>query len=421
VSVGHDAIARAYTTKGDFDTWKETITSNVIDYPIPMFSLYASFVPPLLDILDVQNFIVDLSGMTSSGKTTSQRVAASVWGNPKEDTRDSAIIGWDNTPVAIERNAAARSGMPLILNDTKTMRAELRGERLQTLLYNFSEGRGRARGERGNDALANTVTWRSVMLSSGEAKLTSLCADRGGVMMRVIALCGKPFGNQTINKDGVIKEINADLCENHGFAGPAFVSWLLSHKKEWPDWKGKYQERTRELAKSYQGEKAGRLAGAVAAVWIAAEMAHAALNLPWLLSDLNPIPALWPLIAAESEDTSGAERALSLLASWIAGNEHTFRRVAENQPTPAAGWSGPHWESTPDEIRIFPHRLEAILKALGFDLPESTIGEWFEAGHMAPPPKGRRGVKTYREFDRARQLFYVLRSKALFTGENEEN
>lgn len=420
VSVGHDAIARAYTSKGDFELWKETIGQNAIGYPIPMFGLYAAFVPPLLDILDVQNFIIDLSGMTSSGKTTSQRIAASVWGNPKEDTRDSAIIGWDNTPVAIERNAAARSGLPLILNDTKTMRAELRGERLQTLLYNFSEGRGRARGERGNDALANTVTWRSVMLSSGEAKLTSLCAERGGVMMRVIALCGKPFGNQTSNKDAFIKGINADLCDNYGFAGPAFVSWLLGHKEDWPEWKMRYRAKTRDLAKSYQGEKAGRLAGAVAAVEIAAEMAHSALDLPWKLSEINPIPALWPLIAAESEDTTGADRALSLLASWVISNDHTFKRTGETRPTPTAGWTGTHWEETPEEIRIFPHRLEAILKTLGFDLPESVIGEWFEAGYLVPP-KGVRGMKSRRYFEGTKQPFYVIAQKALFPVENEEN
>ena len=75
--------------------------------------------PPMLEILGASNFVLDFAGATSSGKTTTLRVAASCWGKPDERSDESAMHTWDVTRVFLERASTIISGMPLILDDTK--------------------------------------------------------------------------------------------------------------------------------------------------------------------------------------------------------------------------------------------------------------------------------------------------------------
>ena len=76
---GDEQIAAAYHSAGSLDEWLRAI-GRIQAYPRVLVALYSSFVPPLLIVLKANNFIVDLACRTSTGKTITLRVAASVWG-----------------------------------------------------------------------------------------------------------------------------------------------------------------------------------------------------------------------------------------------------------------------------------------------------------------------------------------------------
>ena len=65
--IGDKRLAKALRAEGNFKEWKKAIR-RLIDHPRAMFHIYASLTPPLLEILDAPNFIIDNWGLTSIGE-----------------------------------------------------------------------------------------------------------------------------------------------------------------------------------------------------------------------------------------------------------------------------------------------------------------------------------------------------------------
>src|SRR4051794_18740252 len=173
LAAGDEQIADAYHAAGSLQGWLRAVQA-VAGYPLALLALYAAFVPPLLEILGAPNFIVDWANRTTTGKTTALRVAASVWGKPDERAVDGALGTWDATTVWIERASAVLHGLPLILDDTKRAKNP---KVIAEALYSVASGRGRGRGN--PRSLAQTRTWRTVLLSTGESPATSFTQDGG--------------------------------------------------------------------------------------------------------------------------------------------------------------------------------------------------------------------------------------------------
>src|SRR5690606_15385866 len=113
----------------------EQVFEQIKDHPKAVLMVLASFTSVILKDLKLQPFIIDLSGVTSQGKTTALRVAASVWGN------EYMVSEWNLTKVAAERKAAFLNSFPLLLDDTR----KANEKDLQAFVYNFSGGRSKGR------------------------------------------------------------------------------------------------------------------------------------------------------------------------------------------------------------------------------------------------------------------------------------
>jgi putative DNA primase/helicase len=187
VTAGDEQIVDAYHSRDSKEEWMRAI-AKLKRHPRAMVALYASFVPPLLQIIRCPNFIIDWAYRTSAGKTTLLRMAVSVWGNPNENEPDAAMRSWDSTQVYIERCASISSGLPLILDETKRVK-DLR--QVANVLYEVATGQGRGRGT--VKGTAATRTWRTVLLSTGEAPAVSFTQD-GGTRARCLEIRGAPFG-----------------------------------------------------------------------------------------------------------------------------------------------------------------------------------------------------------------------------------
>ena len=66
--------------------------------------LGAAFAAPLLQWLNIDGGIIHIFGESSSSKTTTQRVAQSVWGHGATTSES-----WNTTAYALTNNAAARN------------------------------------------------------------------------------------------------------------------------------------------------------------------------------------------------------------------------------------------------------------------------------------------------------------------------
>ncbi len=406
VAAGDDQIADAYHAAGTYQGWVGAV-GVLKDYPRPLAMLYAAFVPPLLTILGAPNFAVDLANRTSTGKTTAARAAASVWGKPDERAVDGALGTWDVTRVYLERSSAVLSGLPLILDDTKRAKS---ASIIADLLYAVASGRGRGRANpRG---LAETRTWRTVLLSTGEAPATSYTQD-GGTRMRVLEVRGLPFGRVDEGIRRLVDRLNLGVASHYGHAGPLFVRWLQRRRADWARYAEEYRAAVEAYAERPSAAEAGRLAAYAAAIDIAARLAHEALELPWDYRD--PLASLWVDIAAEASDASGEVRALRDVVSWAYSRAESFcgreyRDHMLNVRTPPSGWAG-RWDPGDDWqfIGFYPTVLDAILREQRYE-PEAILAGWKERGWLETSSDRGRYTKRVRVGPESPSLVVIRRA-----------
>jgi hypothetical protein len=216
---GAASIASGYRENGSWEEWK-ALVKNLTPHPRFGLMLYASIAAPILRVLpEAPNFVVDLAGETSRGKTTALRLATSVWGNPSE--RDGGLIwSWDATPTWIERTASMCSDLPLVLDDSKRAKAE----RVSGIVYAVAQGVGRGRGTIAGQQ--EMTKWRTVLISTGEAPLTHY-ATEGGASARILSLWGSPFRPDGADHGRIARSIARICHENYGHLGPRIVQMLM--------------------------------------------------------------------------------------------------------------------------------------------------------------------------------------------------
>lgn len=384
---GDAQLADGYHEEGSYEGWLKAIAL-LPAYPRAQLLLYAAFAAPLIEVVGAPNFIVDTSYTTSSGKTTALKVAASVWGKP--DTAGGGVMWtWEATPVWIERVATVINGHPLILDDTKLAR---RPTDVARILYMFASGAGRGRGSK--SGVDVTRHFRSIMISSGEAPITSFTQD-GGTRARTLSLWGSPFEGPGSAR--AVAELNQELPRHYGHAGSRYITHILPGDGRWEEIQKLYKEsHDKYLAWAAGHPVAGRLAAYCAVIDTAAILVHEALDMPWDYAD--PIVPLWSDLVSRAAEADRAEVALQIVIGW--GNAHQqefYGRHREdhdgNPLQPHAGWAG-RWDAGEgwEYIAFFPGRLRAILSDEGFAVAdvEATLRLWEEREWLRRD-KGRDG------------------------------
>lgn len=94
--------ARAHCRKGTLEDWKATI-KGLEPYPVPRVAIAAAFAAPLLRLLGINSFTLDISSRSTKGKTTALQCALSVWANPSEQS--DAMSNW-RTPCTRLRSGS---------------------------------------------------------------------------------------------------------------------------------------------------------------------------------------------------------------------------------------------------------------------------------------------------------------------------
>lgn len=110
---GYQALIDAFETKGSVEDYINGVFKPIKDNPMVMMMFYSSLASVLLKDFDVDPFVSEISGRTSSGKTFTLKICASIWGNRK------LVTEWNATNVSVERMASFLNSFPLIKDDTR--------------------------------------------------------------------------------------------------------------------------------------------------------------------------------------------------------------------------------------------------------------------------------------------------------------
>lgn len=375
---GDEQLASALHSRGTYQEWASLI-QQLQPYPKVMLAVYASFVPPVLSIFRTGSFIVSWAGPTSEGKTSTLSFAAATWGCPDEQAPESYMMTWDTTRVGIERSMRLLTGLPICVDDTKQARSD---EDISQTVYDVAGGRGRTRGsERG---LAATGSWRTVMLTTGEAPMASF-TEEGGTRARILELWSSPFGETSQRVAELITELRDASAQNYGHAGPRFVAALIANRHQWDEWRDRFRAAQRAYTQRAENNVATRMAAHFAALETTANLVHELLELPWPYTDV--VSVLWEELTSESAEADRAAAALRTLLNRCHAEPELFIGSLHRpgtDPPPGRCWGV--WRQrieidgeVEEYLAVYVSKVNELLKSEGFD-SRSTKRTWRDRG-----------------------------------------
>lgn len=249
----------ALTPQGDPDKWLEAVRgvrkSGRIE---PLFMMAASFASPLLKIIGVQSFCVNLWGNTEGGKTVTAQLAASIWADP---AAGRFMTDFNGTDVSFEVRQNFLNSFPLILDDSATVKNRAFFD-MSDFVYKRCKEKGKGRSDK-NLGTRDSYTWRQVIIMNGEQPAVSEDMQGGAINRTLDLACGPT----------AIYEDPRTLCEviqhNYGWAGADYMAAVLSMDRD----------SLREMYKAYL-ERVSKLDGmqkqsnALAAIMLADELAE---------------------------------------------------------------------------------------------------------------------------------------------------
>ena len=191
----------------------------------------AGFAAPILSLCGLDSCGINLSGMTSGGKTTAQRLAVSAWSRAALDNRESLLQSARATANGIELMAARSNGTVLALDEL----GHVHGKELGRIIYSLASGVGKTRMG-AETQLRTSYTWSVFVLFSAEKSLEEKVRGDGGEWAGGMAVRIPDVDMSGINRavdQAVLDQISA-IDRNFGHAGPAFIRALidagLNHK-----------------------------------------------------------------------------------------------------------------------------------------------------------------------------------------------
>jgi hypothetical protein len=388
--------AKGFEAKGTWEGWCDTIRCHVVGRPLVMVAIYTACASLLLKPLGLNGFVVDWSGLTSVGKTTALRAAASAIGIP-DDSGDGLVRSWAGTKAAKMYIASVLQSFPLILDDTKRQTDH---KLIAAMLYDHPAGQNSDRANTDGKARVS-ARWRSIMMSTGEAPITSFTKD-GGAHARALCLRGSPWGDISSDNARSASLASRAFMLNYGHMGRRFVQRILATPNE--ELRSRYS-----VFLARRDEDSGvqaRLNGYVAVVELAAVMCHE-LGMPGHAED--NLHVLGDTLKMASDSSDMPKMALEALFRWAAGNYHNFWNPERaKQKPPQGGWLG-RWDmedrfGTPDGMRaeyvgFNPEVAVRQLSDWGYDAP-SCLNAWKERGwllldrYKANPQRGPKNTRV---------------------------
>jgi len=279
-------------SKGDITSWQQDVAVPAQASTLAMYAISVALAAPLARHAGLaEGVIFNIAGLSSTGKTTVAKIAASVSGDPEK------IPDWNFTDTAVEELAAAHSDHLMILDDTERAREDP-AKRLKPVAHVLAGGQSRKRSTAVSARFAQS-DWFLMMLMTSPQPILELVKAGGmehtlGEKVRLIDLCVPNDGNGVFDRcdDEISPAAQADLLqqgisENYG---TLFKAWmpelprLIEHVKT--DLDRTIEKREQQAGRSFAGHER-RILRKLFLPLIAAKEAKNVGLLPWKPEDIK--------------------------------------------------------------------------------------------------------------------------------------
>jgi hypothetical protein len=217
-------ILDAPAVSGTLEGWKEATAAALGTPNCPHWALgtISGFAGPVLDLTQLDSVGINISGTSSGGKTTSQKLAVSVWSPPFVGA--GLLQSMRSTENGLEAVAQASSGTVLALDEM----AHADGRTVGRVIYSLAGGIGKTRM---NDKayLRRRYSWTTFFILSGECSLEEKVRGDGGVWQAGMTVRFPDVDTNELNRTVPPETFSAidGILEHHGHAGPTFVRALV--------------------------------------------------------------------------------------------------------------------------------------------------------------------------------------------------
>lgn len=225
-----NAKRKAYTTNGSLHDWKTQIGKYAAGNSRICLLLGAAFAAPLLKYFCVEGGIIHLYGKSSSGKSTAQRIAQSVWGHGIDTTES-----WNTTAFALTNNATARNDGLLSMDEISE---DGNGLGVDLSIYALSNGKGRAQGSK-DGGNRPEVSFHVLCTSTGEVSLENHLLTHGrqikaGQLVRCPSIPHKlETHHDFADFRSFTQHLNQAISKYYGTAGRAFITKFSENLPHW--------------------------------------------------------------------------------------------------------------------------------------------------------------------------------------------
>lgn len=224
------SVAHAFNQMGTLATWQTEIGARCIGNTRLLLAVSAGFAAALLEISGEESGGVNFQGGSRIGKSTTLRVAGSVWGGGPH----GYLRQWRSTSNGLEGIAAAHCDALLALDELGQMDPREAGD----VAYMLANGAGKSRAGRDGSARA-ALFWRTLILSTGETSLADLAQEAGrrakaGQEVRLVDVPADAGGGLGIfedlheeeSADALARALRDATANNYGTPIHAFLAAL---------------------------------------------------------------------------------------------------------------------------------------------------------------------------------------------------
>ncbi|MDE9484244.1 DUF927 domain-containing protein, partial [Xenorhabdus bovienii] len=225
---GRSAAAKGYKVAGTSQSWRETVARLANGNPSMMTAIAASLAAPVIGLVNASGFGVHFYEPSTAGKTTTQSVASSLYGEP-----EALKLTWYGTQLGLLNEAAAHNDglMPL---DEIGQNSDRRG--VANSAYALFNGLGKLQGAK-DGGTREIIRFKTLVISTGEIDLDSYVREEGkrikaGQLVRLLNIPMTRTRTFHEHADGQshAKAIEAAFNAHHGAAGREWINWLAENK-----------------------------------------------------------------------------------------------------------------------------------------------------------------------------------------------
>lgn len=346
--------------KGTKEAWLEMFHKEVKNQPPLLFMCCVALSAVVATYLEKkvgrESLIVHVVGNSTTGKSTSCKLAVSMFGNA--DTGTNGLFStYNSTDNAMMKTLAGIHGMVVALDELSM--ASMKNQ--SSFVYKLANGTNKARLNQ-DSTMKERETWSGTIISNGEKSLLGSSVKNPGLKIRVIEV-----ENVQMTKDARnAEEISETVRNNYGHIGPEFAEFVI--KKGTEEVMKVYQKSVeyltkhlekRNLVDTFTSRRVNKLALIYTAEKLLEEMLGEKLNSKGIAKILLQIEK--ESIKVRNIDKDVVEH----IQEYISLNTHKFSSK-KGEPT-AEYWGRIREKATHVEVEFSPIKFEEMLKELEYE------------------------------------------------------